>query len=124
MPIVLNLGGEGELPDAIDLNSLQATRRRPYSFVAPGSFIQGDFRSLPIRDNAVDEVVARHIPLRIPDEDDVKVAGEAFRVLKPGGTARLAPTFPAERLMRALTLTGFTDVRISQGFACGERPDD
>jgi ubiquinone/menaquinone biosynthesis C-methylase UbiE len=124
VPIVLNLGGEGEVAGAIDLNSLESTRRRPRSFVAAGSFIQGDFRRLPIRDGAVDEVIASHIPLRIPDGDDVTVAREAFRVLKPGGTTRMAPTFPAEGLTSALKLAGFMDVRINQGFACGEKRDD
>jgi hypothetical protein len=121
VPVVLNLGGEGEVPDAIDVNSLGAPRRGPETFVRPGAFIRADFRALPIRPDSVDAIVGRHIPLFFHDRDDVAVAREAYTVLVRGGTVRLLPTVPANRLLPSLAAAGFANVRLEGGFAVGEK---
>jgi hypothetical protein len=86
--MVLNLAGEGELLDSIDINSLIFPLRPPARWVRGGRFIQADITALPIRREVADEVVGRKLPM-MSDADRLAVVHEAMRVLVPGGILRL-----------------------------------
>jgi hypothetical protein len=105
--IILNLAGEGEVADAIDINSLVFPFRSPDQWARPGRFIRGDLRALPVRANAATEVIGRRLPMMSGSDRSVAVR-EAVRVLRPGGVLRLhsssggatvwLPIFEVERL--------------------------
>lgn len=122
--VILNLGGEGEDPEAIDINLLvEGETRRPLpQIIRPGWLIRGDFRVLPIRNSVVDEVRGRMVPLLLSAGHNHLVALEAFRVLRPGGRFRVSPTLPADLLLPALSAAGFVAVRIDGGNAIGVKP--
>ena len=63
--IILNLGGEGEDPEAIDLNTLVSPRRPIVAIRRPGWLIEADFLVLPIRTDSIDEVRGNMVPLRL-----------------------------------------------------------
>ena len=121
-PFVLNIGGEGERDDAIDLNSLVSTRRRPDSFVTAGRTIVGDFLRLPIRSGSVDEVWGRMVPLRLDLGQGDQLAAEAYRSLRPGGRFRVQPSLPSALLLPSLAAAGFVGPTVENGFAVGVRP--
>jgi hypothetical protein len=86
--IVLNLAGEGEVKNAIDINSLVFPLRPPDRWVQPGRFIQADITALPVRGLVATEVVGRKLPT-MSNDDRSAVVREAVRVLIPGGVLRL-----------------------------------
>lgn len=86
--IILNLAGEGEVEDAIDINSLIFPLRPPERWARPGRFIQADITALPIRGDVAVEVVGRKLPM-MTDDDRLAIVREAVRVLVPGGVVRL-----------------------------------
>lgn len=86
--IVLNLAGEGEVENAIDINSLVFPLRHPDHWVRTGRFIRADITALPVRDLVAVEVVGRKLPT-MSDADRSAVVREAVRVLVPGGVLRL-----------------------------------
>lgn len=122
--LILNLGGEGEDPDAIDINTLAEgqTLRPLHVFLRPGWLIQGDFLALPVRSSILDEIRGRMVPLLLSAGHDHQLAHEAFRVLRPGGRLRLSPTLPAELLLPALSAVGFAAIRLDGGYATGVKP--
>lgn len=122
MLIILNLAGEGEDPEAFDVNSLASPVRPPREFVVAGKFIQGDLLRLPIRAASVDEVRGRMVPLFLPDGHDRQLSEEAIRVLKSGGRLRLSTSLPPELVLPALRAAGFVGVRIEGGYAIGGKP--
>jgi len=122
--VILNLGGEGEDPEAVDINRLTPgeTRRPVPSFIRSGWLIQGDFLALPIRSSVIDEVRGHMVPLLLSSGHDRLIAQEAFRVLRPGGRIRLSPTLPARTVLPALAAAGFVAVRLDGGTATGVKP--
>lgn len=86
--VVLNLAGEGEVENAIDINSLIFPLRPPERWARSGRFIQADITALPVRGEVAVEVVGRKLPMMSSD-DRIAVVGEAARVLIPGGLLRL-----------------------------------
>jgi hypothetical protein len=122
--VILNLGGEGEDPEAIDINLLvRGGTLRPLRLILrPGWLIQGDFRKMPIRSAAVDEVRGHMVPLLLSAGHHHLLAGEAFRVLRQGGRFRVSPTLPADVLLPALSAAGFHAVRLVGGSATGVKP--
>jgi hypothetical protein len=86
--IILNLAGEGEVDDAIDINSLIFPLRHPEQWVRSGRFIQADITALPVRSNVAAEVLGRKLPM-MSNDDRFAVVREAARVLVPGGALRL-----------------------------------
>ena len=122
--VILNVGGEGEDPDAIDINLLvRGGNLRPLRLILrPGWLIQGDFRKMPIRSAAVDEVRGHMVPRLLSAGHHHLLAGEAFRVLRQGGRFRVSPTLPADVLLPALSAAGFLAVRLVVGAATGVKP--
>ncbi|MBA3508959.1 MAG: hypothetical protein H0T19_02570 [Thermoleophilaceae bacterium] len=86
--IVLNLAGEGEVDNAIDINSLIFPLRPPERWARSGRFIQADITALPVRSAVAVEVVGRKLPM-MSGGDRLAVAREAVRVLVAGGVLRL-----------------------------------
>ena len=86
--IVLNLAGEGEVANAIDINSLVVPLLSPDLWVRPGRFVRADITALPIRDRVASEVVGRKLPM-FTGADRSAIVREAVRVLVPGGVLRL-----------------------------------
>lgn len=121
--LILNLGGEGEDPEAIDINTLidGQMRRSPSTFIRPGWLIQGDFRYLPVRSSVVDEVRGHMVPLLLSRGHDRLLAEEAFRVLRSGGRSG-SPSLPADLVIPALAAVGFVAVRLEGGYATGVKP--
>ena len=71
---------------------------------APGPWLQGDIRRLPLADNSVDAVTASLGLVVVPERE--QVLAEVTRVLKPGGVlAAIAPSLRgiAPRDVRVLT---------------------
>jgi hypothetical protein len=86
--IILNLAGEGEVADAIDINSLVFPLRSPDQWARPGPFHQSRSQALPVRASAATEVIGRRLPM-MSDGDRSVAVREAVRVLRPGGVLRL-----------------------------------
>jgi len=91
--ICLNLGsGAIRNPTsrtAVDENPAYATKHDYINLDArplPGVHVVCDLRSLPIRDECADHVLARHVLEHFGHVETVGVLGEWRRVLKKGGT--------------------------------------
>lgn len=121
-PLALNLGGEGEVSGAVNLNSLVATLRSPERIRASGPVVQGSMDRLPFADQTFGRVVGNRMPFMHGDFAQ-NVADEAFRVLSPGGTARLgASNVGGEAWTPYLERVGFNDVQTQGRYAIGVRP--
>jgi hypothetical protein len=84
----VNIGGEGEVTGAINVNSLVFPLRTPASIKRAGPLIQGAFRLLPVRSGTLDEVVGNRLPA-LSGPDATPMCDEAFRVLRADGLVRL-----------------------------------
>jgi hypothetical protein len=62
--LVINIGGQGEVAYAIDVNSLIEPSMPPKRFIRPGWFIQGDATALPVRSGIADDVTGNRFPFR------------------------------------------------------------
>lgn len=117
-PIVLNFGGEGEIPDAYNINSLIGSTRNPMTIP---DLIQADMRATPMADASVDAVICNKCPSQ--GKFRFEVTTEAFRVLKSGGQISLwSMTGGGQLWMEPLTTAGFINVRIVNGRARAEKP--
>jgi hypothetical protein len=120
--IVLNLGGEGELVGAIDVNSLDFPLRSEEHFVIPGQFVQGRIEALPIRSNAALSAVGTRLPMQTA-EDRARTAAEALRVLVPGGIVRLHASSGGGLLWVPILIeAGAMSVTIEGIYAVGVKP--
>jgi hypothetical protein len=120
--LILNLGGEGELVGAVDINNLVVPMRRPATWIRPGHFIQGDMTALPVRSDVAFEVQGNKLPM-MSDGDRALVASEARRVLRPGGRVRLwASSGGGDPWVNPLEADGFTEVTIEGLYAIGVAP--
>ncbi|HEY0397477.1 MAG TPA: hypothetical protein VGF00_03775, partial [Acidimicrobiia bacterium] len=54
--LIINVGGQGEIAFAIDVNSLIEPTMPPRRFIRVGWFVQGDATALPVRSGVADEV--------------------------------------------------------------------
>ncbi|WP_437513779.1 toxin TcdB middle/N-terminal domain-containing protein [Sorangium sp. So ce1099] len=119
--LVLNLGGEGEVPGAINLNNLDALIRDISIIKQQGEIVQGDMTNLPFRDQVFDEVIGNRLPSG-GSAFSQSVANEAFRVLAVGGTVNVnSITMGQNGWLPFLTQAGFSNVRRSGPYATGER---
>jgi ubiquinone/menaquinone biosynthesis C-methylase UbiE len=63
---------------------------------------------IPLEDNSVDEIRCHHILEHIETKYKVKVLGELWRVLKPGGILDIeVPNFPSEQSIQDPTHVSF-----------------
>lgn len=101
MAVVINLGGEGEVVGAVDVNAFIASQMRDRQFVrrrGPAMVIASSAHAIGLASGCADEIVARDFPIQ-NDEFVVDNAGsrapiallssEVVRVLKEGGRAAL-----------------------------------
>jgi SAM-dependent methyltransferase len=80
-------------------------------------------RPLPLADGSVTRILAEHVIEHLDFHDDVpRVFAEFYRVLEPGGVARIVVP-DAERFMRAY-LEARPELWIELGFADGRLPSD
>jgi len=120
--VVLNLGGESEVADAIDINSLVFPLREPGRWIRPGRFIQADMSALPIRAGVALEVMGRRLPM-MSAQDRVAMVGESRRVLTTGGRIRLHATSGGGSLwLSFIEDAGFLGCSLISGYAVGTRP--
>jgi hypothetical protein len=120
--LVLNIGGQGEIAYAVDINNLISPTVDPELFIHSGRFIRADVTALPVR-SAVAEAVKGN---RFPAGDEafrLAVAAEAFRVLRPAGVFRIWSVSGGGRLwLPALLTAGFSPATLGAGYAEGVRP--
>ena len=120
--LVLNIGGQGEIAYAIDINNLISPTVDPELFIHSGRFIRAVATALPVRSSVADAVKGN----RFPAGDEtfrLAVAAEAFRVLKPAGVFRIWSASGGGRLwLPALLTTGFLPATLGPGYAEGVRP--
>ena len=118
----LNLAGEGELENAIDVNNLISPRRNPDRWMHGGRFILGDIVALPIRRGCASTVIGTRLPM-MTDEDRNAIAIEAFRVLQQGGVVRMNSTSGAgEVWIEPLGAAGFIGGTIEANYLKAVKP--
>ena len=118
----LNLGGEGEVPGAVNLNTLVAPIRSIESIRAGGPLVQGSMDAIPFGGETFGRVVGNRMPFQGGDFAQ-NVANEAYRVLSPGGTVELAASNGGGApWLQYLQRAGFEDVHLQGGRAIGIRP--
>jgi hypothetical protein len=120
--LVLNVGGQGEIAYAVDINNLISPTVDPELFIHSGRFILADAIALPVRSAVADAVKGNRFPAG--DESFRQtVAAEAFRVLRPAGMFRIWSASGGGRLwLPALVTAGFSPATLGAGYAEGVRP--
>jgi hypothetical protein len=118
--VVVNFAGEGELDDAININSLVLSRLTKEAIARRGPLIIGDIRSVPIKSSCTDRVFGRNVPFLSTDDWAGQVSREAFRILKPRGIVQIcSEAGGAVGWLRWLRLAGFDNVVEHNGYAVG-----
>jgi hypothetical protein len=113
---VVNLGGEGEVPDAVDFNDRSALLDKKRA-AAEGSQITGDFfGDWPIPADFLDQVVGNRMPAAFGQRLN-KMMSEAHRTLKPGGVLEVWTTSrgTSENWAQAARAAGFRNVEPIRG---------
>lgn len=119
--LILNIGGEGEVPGAINVNTFEFLIRPYAAIIRRGPFIGGDFTNLPIKDETIDLVVGNMLALR--GDMAARAMAEAFRVLVGGGSVRAyAASGGAMVLLEPMQRAGFAMVGIAGLHAIGVKP--
>ncbi|MFB9834380.1 DUF6531 domain-containing protein [Actinoallomurus acaciae] len=120
-PLVLNLGGEGEVAGAINLNTLIAPLRSETSIRDTGLLVVGSMERIPFADGVFDRVVGNKMPFMHGDFPQ-NVADESFRVLRPGGTVQLgASNVGGAAWVPYLERANFADIQVQGRHAIGVR---
>lgn len=118
--VIVNIGGEGEVPGAIDVNDLSALRRRK-EVVLRGRIIVGSFMNLPIRDASVDFIVGNHVPLL--GQMRLYAMQEAFRVLRRRADIRIhASAGGGIAMLEPLAEAGFHRIELAGTYALAVKP--
>jgi hypothetical protein len=118
--IVLNIGGEGEFPGAINVNSFVALRRPLTEIVRRGLVVGGDFTLLPIRSECVDAVIGNHLPLL--GDLALTAMREVFRVLRRAGTIHAHSSAGGGAvLLHPMSAAGFDEVTLLGNYAVGRK---
>jgi RHS repeat-associated protein len=121
-PLVLNLGGEGEVAGAINLNTLIAPLRSEAAIRESGILVIGSMEKIPFADGIFDRVVGNKMPFMHGDFPQT-VANESYRVLHPGGTVQLgASNVGGTHWVPYLERANFTDIHVQGRHAIGVRP--
>jgi RHS repeat-associated protein len=121
-PLTLNLGGEGEVAGAINLNTLIAPLRSPESIRESGLLVVGSMERIPFADEVFDRVVGNKMPF-MHGEFPQNVANEAYRVLRPGGTVQLAASnVGGTAWVPYLERARFMEIQVQGRHAMGVRP--
>ncbi len=113
-PIVVNIGGKGEYPDAINLNpntsSVDVSPDWPNWVNAPGESIADLFPP-----GSIDELFSSKLPPGVMNWDEI--AQGSMVVLKPGGKVAFNQLGPAKGIPEALERAGFTQIEVLHGVA-------
>lgn len=119
--IIINIGGEAEVPGAINVNSFVQLRRPLDEIARRGLVIGGDFTKLPLRSGCARAVVGNHLPL-VGRMAFVTMA-EAFRILRSGGSLRAyASKGGGLVLLGPMFEAGFGDIALAGIYAVGRKP--
>lgn len=131
-PTVLNLGGEGEAPGAIDVNARVGQVLRASYFSNATSLIEAFAHQMPIRSGCIDKVVANRFPIhhdevistreghRVSIED---LATEIFRILRPGGQIEFhCSDCDRLHLLDSFASAGFAGLEIKLDYIFGDKP--
>jgi hypothetical protein len=120
--VVVNFAGEGELPGAINVNTLENSLRKVEHIIGRGPLIKADIRGAPLVSGRAEKVYGRNLPFLSSDEWAGQVSREAFRVLKRHGTVQFcSETGGARGSVPWLTSAGFANVRVENGYAVGDK---
>lgn len=136
MEVVVVLGGEGEVPDAINVNLLVPEMIVNPAFadaLDPSLVIRRSAHDTGLDDDSVDIVIANHFPIvsneliSAPDGSRVRIdllAAEVFRILKPGGRLRFScSSCDREALLGAFEAAGLRDLVLTpSGYIEGAKP--
>jgi ubiquinone/menaquinone biosynthesis C-methylase UbiE len=80
--------------------SLLALKQASLRLGGKGIFIMGDMTNLPLKDNLIDTVISMHTVYHIPEKEQTRAIGEAYRVLKDQGKAVIVYSWKDAALMR------------------------
>jgi|SRR5581483_6421027 len=120
--LVLNIGGQGEVAYAVDINNLVSPTVDPELFIHSGRFLLANATALPVRGGIADAVKGNRFPAG-DASFRLAVAAEALRVLRPGGSFRIWSVSGGGRAwLPALLAAGFSPATLAAGYAEGVRP--
>lgn len=80
--------------------SLLALKQASVRLGGKGIFIMGDMTNLPLKNNSIDTVISMHTVYHIPEKEQNRAIGEAYRVLKDRGKAVIVYSWKDASLMR------------------------
>jgi len=119
---ILNLGGEGEVPGAINVNRLEANLRSLERILAQGPLVKGDVLQLPFKNNVFSQRIGNRLPYS--PEFAEAAAKQAFAAAEPGGVIRVFSSSGGGTVwLDSLKRAGFRDVRVERGYAVGVKPE-
>lgn len=119
--VIVNIGGEGEVVGAINVNNFILLRRPLVEIAARGPVIGGDFTRMPIANDCIDLIVGNMLPFFLDAAN--RAIREAYRVLRPGGDVRCsASTGGGAILLEPMQQAGFIDVGLLGNHATGRKP--
>src|SRR3954468_24654045 len=118
---ILNLGGEGEVTGAINMNSMVATLRNPAWIRAHATpLVEADMlQPFPFNPESIDEVVGNRLPAFSPVER-ANIAAQSLLVLKRGGMIRIDNSLSGGT--QTLTDAGFDAVSAQGRYLIGLKP--
>jgi len=117
---VYNLGGEGEVPGATDVNALKGNRLSEEQIRArnpTGEFVREDIGAFleKAETGSAEKIVANKIPSMALGKDPTSIAENMKRVLAPGGRASFTQSSPlGPHVKQAFEAAGF----ICNNFGC------
>jgi len=134
--VVVNLGGEGEVDGALNVNSLIVPQMFDAAFrerVLPELVLVRSAHDTGLPEGSADEVIAHHFPIQfdelVADESGARVpvaalAAEVVRILRSGGRLRFScSSCNRPRLAEAFREAGLTGVSIMEdGYIGGTKP--
>ena len=115
---VLNIGGEGEIPGAINMNNLSQLTKSTDAIKKSGPLVQADmFKAFPFKTGSMDKVVSKRL-------GDLGLGGakggaqnfidELNRVLKPGGSFELHfSSGVSKHVLGAFKNSGLKNVKVN-----------
>lgn len=82
--------------------SLLALQEASHRLNGHGIFIQADMTDLPLASGSMDAVISMHTVYHIPQQEQTRAVGEAYRVLKPAAKAVIVYSWKQSPLMNTI----------------------